>query len=163
MFCNGRRSSIKLFFAPHNHPWVLPELFFAALIQYLCIKTIFYSNQFTIWIPKIVSLCSTEAKVTTLECRSKIHMPFERGPYSDIKKQNIFQIYREKFWNIFKENLGRVPPCPSTWHKHEWKRNEILKMEPFTDLLHFSVFFLIRMNIELKYFSSKIRLDSYKV
>ena len=43
------------------------------------------------------TLCSTEAKVTTLECRSKIHMPFERGPYSDIKKQNIFQIYREKF------------------------------------------------------------------
>ena len=52
-------------------------------------------------------------------CRSKIHLPCEWGPYRDNKKHKIFQICREKFLRNFRENLGRVSPCPSTWHKYD--------------------------------------------
>ena len=65
---------------------------------------------------------SKNARVLTEGWLSKIHIPCERGPYSHIKKQRIFQICRGKFWTIFRENLGRVPPCPSTWHKHQKER-----------------------------------------
>ena len=52
-------------------------------------------------------------------CWSKIHIPCERGPHKDNKNHKIFQICREKFLRNFRENLGRVSPCPSTWHKYD--------------------------------------------
>ena len=69
-------------------------------------------------------------------CRSNIHIPCERGPYSDIKKQNTFQICRGKFLRIFRQNLSRVPPCPSTWHKNCKFSQKILKKCPFSTPLH---------------------------
>ena len=62
-------------------------------------------------------------------------MAFERGPYSDIKKQNIFQICRGKFLKVFKENLDRVSPCPSTWHKNQARIQKFQLWDPFSALL----------------------------
>ena len=82
---------------------------------------------------------SKNARVLTEGWLSKIHIPCERGPYSHIKKERIFQICRGKFWTIFRENLGRVSPCPSTWHKHQKEREKILKKDPFSVQLDLSL------------------------
>ena len=70
---------------------------------------------------------------------SKLYMANERGVHKDIKKQNIFQICRGKFLTIFRENLERVHPCPSTWHKYE---TEILKIQ--NEILVSALLFLSR-------------------
>ena len=59
-------------------------------------------------------------------------MPCERGLYGDIKKQSIFQKCLGKFLTIFTENLDRVPPCLSTWHKLQRARLKILRKDPFS-------------------------------
>ena len=79
---------------------------------------------------------SKNAKVLMEGWQSKIHMACERGTHSDIKKQSIFQKCRGKFWTNFRENLDRVPPCPSTWHKHKVEWEKILKKDPISGQLH---------------------------
>ena len=61
-------------------------------------------------------------------------MPCVRGPYSNIKKRNSFSIYRGKILVIFKENLDRVPPCPSTWHEDVKAEEKLTKKDPFSVL-----------------------------
>ena len=90
-------------------------------------------------------------------------MANERGVHRDIKIQNIFQICRGKFLKIFRENLDRVPPCPSTWHKNEIKRQKFLKWDPFSALLLLSNFLasndilveLVFFYIQLGFFSNE--------
>ena len=79
-------------------------------------------------------LCSKNAKVSTEVCRSKIHMPCVRGPYSNIKKRNSFSIYRGKILAIFKENSERVSPCPSTWHEDVKAEEKLKNKDPFSVL-----------------------------
>ena len=79
---------------------------------------------------------SKNTKVWTERWRSKIHSAFERGAHSDIKTQNIFSICRGKILTIFKENLGRVTPCPSTWHKYQNVIEKFWKVNPFYGTLN---------------------------
>ena len=58
------------------------------------------------------TLCSKNAKVLMEGCQSKIHMPCERGPYTDIKKQSIFQKCLGKFLTIFREQFDQGSPVP---------------------------------------------------
>ena len=95
------------------------------------------------------SLLPTEGKVSMKGWWSKIFMPCERGPYSDIKKQNIFSICRGKFLTIFKENLDRVPPCPSTWHEDTKRERKFTKKDPYSAPLEESIFWLILPKIEV--------------
>ena len=85
-------------------------------------------NHFSQW--------SKNTKVWTERWRSKIHSAFERGAHSDIKTQNIFSICRGKILTIFKENLGRVTPCPSTWHKYQNVIEKFWKVNPFYGTLN---------------------------
>ena len=87
-------------------------------------------------------------------------MANERGVHRDIKIQNIFQICRGKFLKIFRENLDRVPPCPSTWHKNETRRQKFLKWDPFSALLLLSKFLVSNdILVELVFFY--IQLGSF--
>ena len=58
------------------------------------------------------ALCSKNAKVLMKGCQSKIHMPCERGPYSDIKMQTIFQKCPGKLLTIFRETFDQGSPVP---------------------------------------------------
>ena len=90
-------------------------------------------------------------------------MANERRLYGDMKMQNIFQICRGKFLTFFRENLDRIPPCPSTWHKNEIKRQKFLKWDPFSALLLLSKFLasndilveLAFLYIQLGFFSNE--------
>ena len=93
-------------------------------------------------------------------CRSKIHIPCERGPHKDNKNHKIFQICREKFLRNFRENLDRVPPCPSAWHKW-WKLMwKILMRHLFSPQLHLGLFngdlFLEQVKLPLKLLKSSV-------
>ena len=68
--------------------------------------------------------------------RSKIDIPYEWGPYSDVTKLNIFQICGGKFLTIFREKFDKGSPCPSTWHKYDKYWEKILINDPFSALLH---------------------------
>ena len=76
-------------------------------------------------------------------------MPCERGPYGDIIKQNIFSICRGKILTIFKENLDRIPPCPSTWHEDAKREGKFTKKDPFFAPLKEGTLWLILPEIEV--------------
>ena len=104
-------------------------------------------------------------------------MPYVRGVHTDIKIQNIFQICRGKYLKLFRENLDRVPPCPSTWHKNETRRQKFLKWDPFSaqlllseflvsnDILVELVFFYIQLgsfsNEKLKNIQTVLQIDRF--
>ena len=56
--------------------------------------------------------------------------------YIGISKYKIFfKSVEGNFLSIFKENLDRVPPCPSTWHKYETGTQKWPKWKLFSALL----------------------------
>ena len=57
-------------------------------------------------------LCSKNAKVSMEGCWTKIHIPCERGLYSDIKKLNIFQECLGKILSTFRVKFDRGSPVP---------------------------------------------------
>ena len=98
----------------------------------------------------------------TLICKQSQQMVqhWKQNAFDHIRKHigpnlfGIFQICRGKFWTIFRENLGRVFPYPSTWHKHQEVREKILKKDPFSALLDVGFtnlqFLIVRMRNTVK-------------